>query len=95
MCPESGGNPVHTAEKLASGTVYVYSLRQVAGTPGVGFRGAAGQSRPGVRRDRSDAQFLPVESETDCEILAAYVQKLGKIPDEYKDPKGQGRMKIK
>lgn len=43
----------------------------------------------------ADAQFLPVESETDCEILAAYVQKLGKIPDEYKDPKGQGRMKIK
>ena len=41
------------------------------------------------------AELLPVESETDCEILAAYIQKLGKIPDEYKDTKGQGRMKIK
>ena len=41
------------------------------------------------------AQFLPVESEIDCDILAAYIQKLGKLPDEYKDPKGQGRMKIK
>ena len=43
----------------------------------------------------ADAEFLPVESETDCEVLAAYVQKLGKIPSDYSDPKGQGRMKIK
>ncbi len=43
----------------------------------------------------ADAEFLPVETETDCEVLAAYIQKLGKIPAEYKDPNGQGRMKIK
>jgi hypothetical protein len=43
----------------------------------------------------ADAELLPIESETDCEVLAAYVQKLGKIPDEYKDPKGQGRIRFK
>ena len=41
------------------------------------------------------AEFLPVERETACDVLAAYVQKLGKIPVDYKDPNGQGRMKIK
>ena len=43
----------------------------------------------------ADAQFQPVEPETDCDVLAAYIQKLGKLPDDYKDPNGQGRMKIK
>ena len=41
------------------------------------------------------ARLLPVETGTDCEALAEYIQKIGKIPSEYSDPKGQGRIRFK
>ena len=41
------------------------------------------------------AKLLPVETGTDCEALAEYIQKIGKIPSEYSDPKGQGRIRFK
>ena len=41
------------------------------------------------------AKLLPVETGTDCEALAEYIQKIDKIPSEYSDPKGQGRIRFK
>ena len=43
----------------------------------------------------ADAKFLPVETGTDCEALVEFIQKLGKIPAEYSDPAGQGRIRFK
>lgn len=43
----------------------------------------------------ADARFLPIENITDCEVLVEYVKKLGKVPAEYSDPAGQGRIKFK
>ncbi len=41
------------------------------------------------------ALALPNESISDCDAVVRYIEKLGKIPAEYADSKGQGRIIIK
>jgi hypothetical protein len=42
-----------------------------------------------------DAVDITSEAKTDMEVLIEYVKSFGgKVPDEYKDPAGQGRINI-
>ena len=39
--------------------------------------------------------FFPVNTIFDRDAIAVYIEKLGKIPAEYSNPQGQGRIRIK